>query len=76
MSEPSVNWRCKLDETLFPQQVGTEESSGPGPTGDLSQERNESSFPSGNSLPEDDDELTESKIRNFLDEKVLFSFLI
>lgn len=72
MSEPSVDWICKFDETPIPQQTGMEETSVPAPSGDLSQERNECSFPSGNSLPEEDDELTESKIRDFLHEKVFF----
>ena len=36
---------------------------------------NDFSFPCGPSVSEDDDEVTESKIRDFLDEKVLFSFV-
>lgn len=35
---------------------------------------NDFSFPCGTSVSEDDDEATESKIREFLDEKVLFFF--
>lgn len=34
------------------------------------------SFTHGPSISEDDDDLTESKIKNFLDEKVLFLALV
>lgn len=41
-----------------------------GPSASLSEGVNDFSFPSGPSILEEDDELTESKITAFLDEKV------
>lgn len=81
MCEPSDDWRCKFDESSEPEKVG------PKPNCDQShivpsscvsasgRGDNDFSFPCGSSLSEDDDEVTESKIRAFLDEKVIFFWL-
>ena len=45
-----------------------------GSSGTSNKGGNDFSFPSAPSVSEDDDEATESKIREFLDEKVLFTF--
>ncbi|XP_021619785.1 mitogen-activated protein kinase kinase kinase ANP1 isoform X1 [Manihot esculenta] len=66
MHETSGDWRHKFDEGIEPEQAGTRL--------DINQpvQRDSNlSFPSGASLSEDDDELTESKITAFLDEKAL-----
>ncbi|KAJ4719478.1 Mitogen-activated protein kinase kinase [Melia azedarach] len=77
MCEPSDDWRCKFDESSEPEKVG------PKPNCDQShivpsscvsasgRGDNDFSFPCGSSLSEDDDEVTESKIRAFLDEKAI-----
>ncbi|XP_065853317.1 mitogen-activated protein kinase kinase kinase ANP1-like isoform X2 [Euphorbia lathyris] len=60
--------RCKFDETPEPVQAGAElelDMDQPAQTD------NNFSFPCGTTFSEDDDELTESKIRAFLGEKVL-----
>lgn len=70
MHETSGDWRHKFDEGIEPEQAGTRL--------DINQpvQRDSNlSFPSGASLSEDDDELTESKITAFLDEKVLLFLL-
>ncbi|CAK7326992.1 unnamed protein product [Dovyalis caffra] len=74
MSEPTDDWPCKFDEDpLFRRsginlscsqsihEIDSHEASGKG--------QNEFTFPCGPVVPEDDDEVTESKIRAFLDEK-------
>ncbi|KAL5786605.1 hypothetical protein ACOSQ2_008997 [Xanthoceras sorbifolium] len=60
MCEPSDDLGCKLDESPDTEKRGLK----PITESDLS-------FPSGPALSEDDDELTESKITAFLDEKAL-----
>lgn len=76
MCEPCDEWSCKYDDTPEQQQrsmtpddaqsvdrlAGSTESTGK--CGD------DFSFQCGRSLSEDDDEVTESKIKAFLDEKV------
>jgi mitogen-activated protein kinase kinase kinase len=80
MCEPLDDWPCKFDEDpLFKRSgynlscsqsnheaIDIHEASGKG--------QNDFTFPCGPVVPEDDDEVTESKIRAFLDEKVHFFF--
>lgn len=79
ISEPSNDWGSKLDGRPELEQRGTnldtnEQISEPaGCTGVSSEGDKDFSFACGLSLSVDDDELTESKIQAFLDEKVLFS---
>lgn len=70
MCEPTDDWACKLDESselggnlmeLSGIQTGQESTS----------KGNDFTFPCGQSAAEDDEEVTESKIKAFLDEKVL-----
>ncbi|KAJ9180227.1 hypothetical protein P3X46_008499 [Hevea brasiliensis] len=64
--ELSGDWRCKFDENIKPEQAGARLDI------DQPDQRDSTlSFPCGASLSEDDDELTESKITAFLDEKAL-----
>ncbi|XP_024462417.2 mitogen-activated protein kinase kinase kinase NPK1 isoform X1 [Populus trichocarpa] len=77
MCEPLDDWPCKFDEDpLFKRSgynlscsqsnheaIDIHEASGKG--------QNDFTFPCGPVVPEDDDEVTESKIRAFLDEKAL-----
>lgn len=77
MSEPSDDWRSKYDGSPEPEK-------GVKPNNDQSvhvpaahfsasgEGVHDLSFPCGPSLSEDDDELTESKIKAFLDAKVIF----
>lgn len=79
MSEPSDDWVCKLAASpeaecegmnLDPDQKihlrgGCAET--------FNDREKDFSFPCGPSLSEDDEELTESKIRAFLDEKVIMA---
>ena len=80
MCEPSDEWH-KLDESLAPEQRGIsldagEQISEPAAhSGAFGAGEKDFSFPCRPSLSEDDDELTESKITAFLDEKVQFSVL-
>ncbi|KAK3008008.1 hypothetical protein RJ639_014678, partial [Escallonia herrerae] len=75
MCEPSDDWKCRADDsTVLEQREKFLESDRPvdGPTigsGSPGEGANGFSFPSGPSLSEDDDEVTESKIRAFLVEK-------
>ncbi|KAK3418551.1 mitogen-activated protein kinase kinase kinase NPK1 [Eucalyptus grandis] len=77
ISEPSIDWTGKFDVTPIPQQPGTGINpdrtvfSPTGPSGSLSEGGNDFSFPSGPSILEEDDELTESKITAFLHEKAM-----
>jgi len=78
MCEPMEDWPCKFDEdplfrrsgiNLYCSQsihevIDSHEASGKG--------QHDFTFPRGPVMPEDDDEVTESKIRAFLDEKVHF----
>ncbi|KAF5454018.1 hypothetical protein F2P56_023716 [Juglans regia] len=75
--EPSDEWGCKLDGRPESEKRGTsfdtdervsEPAGHPGVSGDGDKDF---SFPCGHTLSVDDDELTESKIRAFLDEKAL-----
>lgn len=82
MCEPCDEWSCKYDETpelenkrvdldnaeAVDKLAGSSESTGKGD--------NDFSFRYQRSLSEDDDELTESKIKAFLDEKVVLLFLV
>lgn len=75
MCEPSDGWGCKFDASPEPEQTGinpdTKEhiSEAAGCSGVFGEGDKDFSFPCGPSLSEDDDELTESKITAFLDEK-------
>ncbi|KAG5560110.1 hypothetical protein RHGRI_003410 [Rhododendron griersonianum] len=77
MAEPDDDWPCKFDASpeleksrmnLFSGHTINEavEVSGASSNGDI-----DFTFPSGPSVAEDDDEVTESKIRAFLHEKVI-----
>lgn len=82
MCEPTDGWGCKFDASPEPELTGinpdTKEqiSQAAGCSGVFGEGDKDFSFPCGPSLSEDDDELTESKIRAFLDEKVLISVKI
>lgn len=76
MSEPADDWPCKFDES--PQQGGIklEDScelvnGADSSFGASMKVDSDFTFPSGPSVCDDDDEVTESKIRAFLDEKAL-----
>ncbi|XVF63187.1 hypothetical protein PTKIN_Ptkin09bG0067900 [Pterospermum kingtungense] len=76
MSEPTEDWPCKFDRSSELSRSGvnlhvgeTVEASG---TPEMSgKEENDFSFSYGPPAGDDDDEVTESKIRAFLDEKAL-----
>ncbi|OMO61224.1 hypothetical protein CCACVL1_23655 [Corchorus capsularis] len=75
MSEPTEDWPCKLDGSTELRRSGvnmslgeTMEAGSPGMPG---KEENAFTFPHGPPAADDDEELTESKIRAFLDEKAL-----
>ncbi len=78
MSEPIDGWPCKFDESPESNRGGINFSSNqsihdiavsPVESGKT---ENDFTFPCGPVETEDDDEVTESKIRAFLDEKVIF----
>lgn len=76
MSDPSDDWDCKFD--MSPEldhngvSINTDEMDmASGHPGDFHDEQKDFSFLCEPSVSEDDDELTESKIQAFLDEKVL-----
>ena len=78
MSDPSDEWGggCKFDASPELENrgvnFGTDESyMPPDQSGDDDKGQKDFSFPGVPSLSEEDDELTESKIKAFLDEKVL-----
>lgn len=71
VTEPSDDWECKFGTS--PEKT-YKEIDLEGET--LADENKDFSFPCGPSLSEDDDELTESKIKAFLDEKVEISFFL
>ncbi|XP_010277967.1 PREDICTED: mitogen-activated protein kinase kinase kinase NPK1-like isoform X2 [Nelumbo nucifera] len=77
MCEPTDNWTCKFGESPEPEQSEMKLGSGNLVSGTASSPRasqkdeNDFTFPCGPSVYEDDDEVTESKIRAFLDEKAL-----
>lgn len=77
MCEPTDDWQCKFDESLElgksgtnlpPCQIIHEASTS---AGGSHKEETEFTFPCGPSVAEDDEEVTETKIRAFLDEKAL-----
>lgn len=76
MCEPDNDWPCKFDESpeLTKSQANLHyDQATIKPTNNPIMSYKEDlafTFPSGQSAAEDDDELTESKIRAFLDEKV------
>lgn len=72
MCEPTDDWSCKLDES---SELGGNlmELSGIQTRQESTSKENDFTFPCGQSAAEDDEEVTESKIKAFLDEKVLFS---
>ncbi|KAK3189994.1 hypothetical protein Dsin_029555 [Dipteronia sinensis] len=77
MCEPTDDWPCKLDEIPEVEQnvlnISSDQalSEAVSSTGLSDKRENEFSFHCGSSAAEDDDEVTESKIRAFLDEKAL-----
>lgn len=79
MCEPTDDWPRKFDESLELERSGINfspcqtihEAYGNGTTGASDKVESEFTFPCGPSA-EDAEEVTESKIRAFLDEKVLF----
>lgn len=77
MCEPSDDWRWKFDGSPEPEKNELKPDSDESlkvPASRInasSEEDNGFSFPRGTPLSEDDDELTESKIKAFLDAKVL-----
>ncbi|XP_007034672.2 PREDICTED: mitogen-activated protein kinase kinase kinase NPK1 [Theobroma cacao] len=76
MCEPTEDWSCKLDGSSEPRRSGVnmslgetvEAASSPQMSGKA---ENDFSFPCGPSAVDDEEEVTESKIRAFLDEKAL-----
>ncbi|XP_022762027.1 mitogen-activated protein kinase kinase kinase NPK1-like [Durio zibethinus] len=76
MSEPTEDWPCKFDRSSEISRNGVnlslvealEASASPGMYG---KEQNDFTFPCGPAAGDDDEEVTESKIRAFLDEKAL-----
>ncbi|TKY61498.1 Mitogen-activated protein kinase kinase kinase ANP1 [Spatholobus suberectus] len=75
MSDPSDDWECKFDASPELENrgvnFGTDESYMPPNQLGADKGQNDFSFPGVPSLSEEDDELTESKIKAFLDEKAL-----
>lgn len=77
MCEPTDDWPCKFDESPELTKSGANLSSHqtiskPAGSPRASNEReNDFTFPCGPLVGDDDDEVTESKIRAFLDEKAL-----
>ncbi|KAM1499303.1 hypothetical protein PS1_022397 [Malus domestica] len=75
MCEPNDDWPCKFDENLETERSGINFSpcqtihEASGSIGASQKVETEFMFPSGPSAAEDDEEVTESKIRAFLDEK-------
>ncbi|KAK7397208.1 hypothetical protein VNO78_18375 [Psophocarpus tetragonolobus] len=75
MSDPSDDWGCKFDASPELENsgvnFGTDETYMPPDQLGPDKAQNDFSFPGVPSLSEEDDELTESKIKAFLDEKAL-----
>ncbi|XP_061348476.1 mitogen-activated protein kinase kinase kinase NPK1 [Gastrolobium bilobum] len=75
MSDPSDDWGCKFDASPELENRGvsfdTDETYMPPGQSGANKRQREFSFPCAPSLSEEDDELTESKIKAFLDEKAL-----
>lgn len=80
MCEPNDDWQCKFDDSpgleksvtnIFPSETTNNNSVRYGSSGN----RNvDFTFPSGTLTADDEDEVTESKIIAFLDEKVSIYF--
>lgn len=76
MCEPTDDWPCKFDGSLELERSGIDLSTSQtiqnaaGSPGVPGKGENDFTFPCGPTGAEDDDEVTESKIRAFLDEKV------
>ena len=72
MCEPSVEWKRKLD--ISPEQVSqSREFAGLAKLAESQMSQIDFTFPCEGSC-EEDDEFTESKIKEFLDEKVFVMF--
>ncbi|KAF5736839.1 mitogen-activated protein kinase kinase kinase NPK1 isoform X1 [Tripterygium wilfordii] len=77
MCEPTDEWACKFDESPEMKGSGMNSPFGQINHGDSDNPRvsgnrgNDFTFPCGPLVAEDDEEVTESKIRAFLDEKAL-----
>ncbi|XVF28909.1 hypothetical protein REPUB_Repub15cG0073300 [Reevesia pubescens] len=76
MSEPTEDWLCKFDRSSKLSRSGVKLCLGEtmeafGSPGMSGKEENDFSFPRGPPGGDDDEEVTESKIRAFLDEKAL-----
>ncbi|KAM3707387.1 hypothetical protein ACB098_02G022900 [Castanea mollissima] len=77
MCEPTDDWPCKFDGSLESERSGIDLSTSQtiqnaaGSPGVPGKGENDFTFPCGPIGAEDDDEVTESKIRAFLDEKAL-----
>ena len=76
MSEPNDDWPCKFDESPELEKSRINFSCQTiNKAADIPEEScngdKDFTFPSGPSVAEDDDEVTETKIKAFLDEKVL-----
>ena len=75
MSDPSDDWSCKFDVSPELNRSGvstiTDEMYRPSDMEASHEEHKDFSFSGEPSVSEEDDELTESKIQAFLDEKVL-----
>ena len=79
MCEPTDDWPCKFEKSVELDMSGLDLSSGKtvqmaDASPEASGTENEFKFCCGPSTAEDDDEVTESKIRAFLDEKVASLF--
>ncbi|XP_037494301.1 mitogen-activated protein kinase kinase kinase NPK1 isoform X2 [Jatropha curcas] len=78
MCEPMDDWPCKFDESPASRRGGINFSSGQsikdiaGSLVESDKPKYDFTFPCGPISAEDDEEVTESKIRAFLDEKVQF----
>lgn len=74
MCEPTDEWPCNFDKSPDLERKGTNLSTVETMRSTETPQKveNEFSFPSESIGVDDDEEVTESKIRAFLDEKVLF----
>lgn len=74
MAEPVDDWACKFDESPEQRELELQGScelvNGASSFGASAKVENDFTFPCGTPACEEDDEVTESKIRAFLDEKV------
>lgn len=80
MSEPMDGWQCKFDESLEVERNTVDLTSSDKVITDgpelFDKGENGFSFKCGHSTAEDDEEVTEAKIRAFLDEKVLLILMV